>query len=312
MSTLVFFRAPECLGRKKKDQKRGAKIQDDPEAFRQQRLEHQNMLRRKKRDQILEERRHVMESLEWMSVVGNEELEKWNESYDAPPERLLQALTMSRTDSGSRHLLTSTSSDVIPLIFHLMERNQHLEVVLDIIANLIQQDASFAQHVVTPEFMTRMEIMFRDATAATQFLLCRIVAFIAGMHPSLITHLQTCRILPHMHEALYFGTGETKHEVLRFLFIVANTGTDEQMGAVFDNELVDALEGVLTGDGQADSAFRAMQVLQTVFSKRQQVPAVQQIIERVGDKLHEAIDRLFESENMDVSALAAILLDHLP
>lgn len=310
MSTLVFYRGAESLGRKKKDQKRGPKLQDDPEAFRQHRMEYQNMLRRQKRAQILEERRHVMQSLDWISVVGNEDLEKWSETYDAPPERLMQALTMSRTDPGARQLLASTSSDVIPLMSHLMERNLHLEVVLEIMANLMQKDEPFARHVVTSEFLTRLEIMFRDTTTVTQFHLCRIVAIIAGMHPLFITHLNTCQVLPHVHEALYFGAGETKHEVLRFLFIVANTGTDEQVCGVFDNELVDAMEGVLTGDGEADSAFRAMQVLQTVFSKRQRVPSVYQIIERVSDKLHEAIDRLYESENPDVSALAAIILDH--
>jgi hypothetical protein len=309
MSTLVFFRAHEPLGRKRKDQKRGAKIQDDPEAARQQRLDYQNMCRKQKREQILEERRKVMQSLGWMTIVGNDELEKWNQNDDTPPERLLQALTYSRDPAGARQLLSSMSSDVIPLMFHFMEKSLHLDIVLEIIANLMEADPSFALHVANPEFMVRMEIMSRDATSITQFQLCRLVAFMAGLLPSLIADLHSSRMVSYIQEVLFFGAGDAKHQAIRFLSVVANTASGDMICAIFDNDMLDAMESALTDD--VDTAFSAMEVLQKLFNRRNQVPEVVQIIVRVDDRLHRALDRLFESENMHISALAAILQDHI-
>lgn len=307
MSTLVFLRAPESLARKKKDQKRGATQSDDPEVIRQQRQLYQNMLRRKKREQLLEQRRHVMQSLGWMSSVGNDELDKWKQEY-VPPERLVQALTHSRTDQGSC-LILSSAAEVVALSFQLMQRHLHMEIVLELIGNLMLRNEAFARSVVGDDLVKQLEVAFRDTTSKTQFLLCRITAVIARMGQPCIDLLLTARILPHLCEALYFGTGQTKHEVIEFLIVISASGSDEQIRVVFTADLVDAMEGVLTGDGEPTSAFRAMQVLRAVFAKRHYIPSINDLVAHFSDKHHDAIDRLFESDNVDVSALAAILLD---
>lgn len=270
---------------------------------------YQNMLRRKKREELLEKRRHVMQSLEWMSSVGNDELDKWNnKSEDMPPERLVQALTHSRTEQGSC-LILSSAPDIVSQSFELMQRNQHMELVLELIGNLMARNSAFARSVVGVEFANQVEVSFRDTTSTTQLLLCRIVGAMARMGQQYISLILSSHILPHVCEALYFGAGATKHEVIEFLAVISATGSPDQITSVFTPDLSDAMEGVLTGDGEPTSAYRAMQVLRSVFERRDSIPGIKNLIIDFSEKHYEVIDRLYGSENVEVSALAAILLD---
>lgn len=81
------------LGRQKRTQKRGAKSHEDLEELRLQRQVYQTSLRKNKREKILEDRRQVLQKLNWTVTWSDDEDE--DEVPNVPVEQLINCLMAS-------------------------------------------------------------------------------------------------------------------------------------------------------------------------------------------------------------------------
>lgn len=72
MSTLVSINL-HTLGCRRSSQKRSAKLHDDPEELRHQRVLYENYLRKNKREKLLESKRKVLEKINWTVAWSDDE-----------------------------------------------------------------------------------------------------------------------------------------------------------------------------------------------------------------------------------------------
>ena len=142
MSTLITINL-HTLGNRRAAQKKSAKSQDDPEDLRKQRMSYENVLRKSRRDQKLEERRKVLEKLNW-TVAWSDDEEDSDESQFSV-EYLVNSIVDSEFNIGQRHATIDNNLSNLSYILDVCRKKLSKEV-----DSILSSTARFRKPVAGP------------------------------------------------------------------------------------------------------------------------------------------------------------------
>ena len=305
------------LGSKKKSQKRGAKTSEDVELLRKQRLELEKAFRRSKRDAILESRRHVLQTLNWVVWSDDEDDDDGDGSVEfedaSPCEELMTEINkLNSLYDGNYDLFHRAVAENSPLVEAAIAalgspESDLVSSAIALIVHMTTLEKGFIYTFVNVGGLAHLPKLIEHEVSHIQSHALQVLLNITACDAAFTNNLLATTILEPLVNCLYFGDRSSQTRATEVVSNIAIHGQKEHLIKLIKYGVIDSMTDMLSRK-DSESLYLVLSFFRSFFESAERFQITGHVCQQC--KMHiPRIEELFASLQPTISKEAGYLLE---